>query len=76
MKLLRCKLCHGEMDIIGNPKAVFKKVKCRKCSYTNAVEKEKIEPEVIVIRKRQSEWFYLAMIANLNKDDIFIYYKT
>ena len=53
MKLLRCKLCHGEMDIIGNSRAVFKKVKCMKCGYTNAAEKP--TPEVLIIRKRKSE---------------------
>ena len=51
MKLLRCKICMGEMDIIGNNRDVNKKVKCRECGFTNvdAVQKE---PEVVVIRRR------------------------
>lgn len=50
MKLLRCKLCHGEMDVIGNERATHKKVKCRQCGYSN----ETIDklPEVVVLRKR------------------------
>ena len=50
MRLLKCKFCSGEMDIIGNEHAVNKKVKCRKCNYTNDIERK--EPEVLVMRKR------------------------
>lgn len=52
MKLLRCALCDGEADIIGNYKSVFKKVKCRKCNYTNSNTKEKPMPEVVIIKKK------------------------
>ncbi len=52
MKLLRCKLCRGEVDIIGNEKSIKKKVKCQKCNFTNDSE-QKDYPEVIVIRKRK-----------------------
>ena len=49
MRLLRCKLCHGEVDIIGNFRLVNKKIKCRKCKFTNSEEKQK-EPEIIIYR--------------------------
>ena len=52
MKLLRCKLCRGEMEIIGNEHAVNKKVRCLNCGFTNAEEPKK-EPEVMVIRPRR-----------------------
>lgn len=50
MKLLRCKLCRGEVDIIGNEKAVQKNIKCRKCGFTN--DDQKLVTEIIVIKKR------------------------
>lgn len=52
MKLLKCKFCSGEMDIIGNEHAINKKVKCRKCGFSNLNEPDRKEPEVMVIRKR------------------------
>lgn len=52
MKLLKCKLCYGEVDIIGNQYAINKKIKCRNCGFNNLEESEKKEPEVMVIRKR------------------------
>lgn len=51
MKFLRCKLCRGEMDIIGNERTINKKVKCTKCGFTNENEKQKT-PEIIIMRKR------------------------
>lgn len=51
MKLLKCKLCHGEVDIIGNFRAITKKIKCRECHYSNA-SKEKTLPEVVVLKKK------------------------
>lgn len=51
MKLLRCKLCHGEMDIINKDKSINKKVKCRKCKFSNYDESEKF-PEVVIIKKK------------------------
>jgi hypothetical protein len=50
MKILKCIICHGEADIINSDKSVVKKIKCRKCGFTNYVETK--EPEIIVIRKR------------------------
>jgi hypothetical protein len=52
MKLLKCKLCHGEVDIIGNFRGVTKKIKCLNCKYSNSSDKEKILPEVVVIKKK------------------------
>ena len=52
MKLLKCKLCSGEMEVLGNDRAVNKKVKCLKCGYTNANEPDRKGPEVVVIKKR------------------------
>jgi hypothetical protein len=52
MKLLKCIICKHEVDIIGNPRAVHKKIKCHnhKCLLSNNVETK--GPEVFVIRKR------------------------
>jgi hypothetical protein len=50
MKLLKCKVCMGEVDIVGNDRSINKKVKCRKCGFSN--ENEHRGPEVVVIRKR------------------------
>lgn len=55
MKLLKCKLCKHEMEIVANEKGVNKKVKClnSKCGYTN--ENDEVDqkgPEVIIMRKR------------------------
>jgi len=52
MKLLKCKFCAGEMDIIGNEHAINKKVKCRKCNFTNLNDAERKEPEILIMRKR------------------------
>lgn len=49
MKLLRCKICYSEVDIVDNEFSVVKKTKCRKCNYSNETEKG---PEVFVIRKK------------------------
>jgi hypothetical protein len=51
MKLLKCKLCSGEVDIIGNERSINKKIKCRKCGFSNEIESK--FPEVFVIRKRR-----------------------
>lgn len=52
MKLLKCKFCAGEMDIVGNEKSINKKVKCRTCNFNNVNDSERKEPEIIIIRKR------------------------
>ena len=50
MKLLKCKSCGGEVDIVGDQFLINKKIKCRDCGFSNCEEKK--EPEIIVIRKR------------------------
>jgi len=52
MKLLKCKLCGGEVDIVGNERAVNKKVKCNQCGFNNLDEQEK-KPPVIILKKRK-----------------------
>ncbi len=54
MKLLRCLLCRGEMDIVGGEQSVNKKVKCRQCGYSNETDQNRKVPEVVVIRKRNN----------------------
>lgn len=51
MKLLRCKICDGEMEIIGGFHSVFKKVKCKQCNFSNENEFNKKSPEIIIIKK-------------------------
>lgn len=50
MKLLKCLLCNGEADIIGNEFAVNKIIRCQRCGYSNNTPKK--EPEVVIIKKR------------------------
>ena len=52
MKLLKCKLCAGEIEIIGNENCVLKKIKCKKCGYSNVNDFIKKEPEIVIIKKR------------------------
>lgn len=52
MKLLKCRVCSGDMEIVGNERAINKKVKCLKCGFTNANEQGRKEPEVVVLKKR------------------------
>lgn len=52
MKLLKCKLCSGEVDIVGGDFSINKKIKCSKCGFTNETLKIKL-PEVYVLRKRK-----------------------
>lgn len=54
MKLLRCKVCCGEIDIIGTNKSILKRIKCKKCGFNNfkqfAENKPKKSTEVIVLK--------------------------
>lgn len=52
MKFLKCKLCSGEVDVVGNERSINKKTKCKKCGFTYGAPVESKGPEVIVIRKR------------------------
>ncbi len=50
MSIINCLFCKGELEIIGNLKGFEKKVKCKKCKFTNvSIEKE---PEVTIIRRK------------------------
>ena len=52
MKILQCMYCKGELEILLD-KGFTKKVKCLSCGFTNSAAEPK-EPEVVVIRRRQS----------------------
>lgn len=52
MKILKCRVCDGEVDIIANHRSVSKKIKCRKCKYTNNNEKNN-QPEIVILRKKK-----------------------
>ena len=52
MKFLKCAICNGEVDIIYTDRSINKKIKCRKCGFTNSSATK--EPEIIIIRKRPS----------------------
>lgn len=49
MKFLRCKLCQGEVDVIGNDHSFHKKTKCSKCGYST----EPVGTEVLFINRRK-----------------------
>jgi hypothetical protein len=53
MKLLKCALCEGEVDIIGNEHSITPKTKCRKCGLGPTEEVK--GPEIIIMRKRHIE---------------------
>jgi hypothetical protein len=53
MKLLKCKICMGEVDFTTEDRSINRKVKCRKCGFTN--DNENKGPEILVIRKRPSQ---------------------
>jgi hydrogenase maturation factor HypF (carbamoyltransferase family) len=47
-KFLRCKICKGEIELNDNERTVARKVKCRKCGFSNETK----GPEVVILRKR------------------------
>ena len=51
MKLLKCIVCNGEVDIVGNEYAINKLIQCRQCGFSNQNVAKK-EPEVVIIKKR------------------------
>lgn len=55
MKLLKCKMCNGEVDIVGGEFSVNKKIKCRKCKFSNVNDFNNISPEIVIIKKRNSD---------------------
>jgi DNA-directed RNA polymerase subunit RPC12/RpoP len=52
MKLLKCLICAGEVDVVGNERNINKKIRCRQCGFNNVDEPAKKEPEVLIIRRR------------------------
>jgi hypothetical protein len=52
MKLLRCKFCRGEVEIIDGWHNFKKRIKCCKCGFTNNHAVEQKGPEIFVIKKR------------------------
>jgi hypothetical protein len=52
MKLLKCILCSGEIEIIGNEKGVCKKVQCLNCGFNNEHDFKTKQPEIIFLKKR------------------------
>ena len=50
MKFLRCKICSNEVDLLNDDHSSLKKIKCRKCGFTN--ENTIKGPEIVIIRKR------------------------
>ena len=55
MKFLKCIICNGEVDIVDSDRSSNKKIKCRKCGFANGVQAEAKSPEIIIIRRRQTE---------------------
>jgi hypothetical protein len=53
MKLLKCKACDGEVEIMDNDKDFNKKIKCLDCGFNNIGETVLKKPEIIVIKKRR-----------------------
>jgi len=54
LKFLKCIICNGEIDINSNSEYIMnKKVKCRKCGFSNC--KDKKEPEIFFISKKYVE---------------------
>lgn len=52
MKILKCIVCGGEVDILEYNGSITKKIKCRCCGFTNSTFLKKKEPEILIIRKR------------------------
>lgn len=53
MELLKCRVCGGEMDIVGAESSVNKKVKCNKCGFNNINLQDNKFPEIVIINKRR-----------------------
>ena len=55
MKLFRCIICGGEIEIIdATDGSINKKVKCLKCGFTNFNDHKSKEPEIIIIKRKSS----------------------
>lgn len=52
MKLLKCKVCGGEVEIINNDRSINKKIKCLDCGFNNLDEQPSKKTEVVILKKR------------------------
>lgn len=52
MKLLKCKVCGGEVEIINNDRSVNKKIKCLDCGFNNIDENTSKKIEIVVLKRR------------------------
>ena len=52
MKLLKCKACGGEVEILDSDSSVNKKIKCLDCGFNNTGESLQKKPEVVIMRRR------------------------
>ena len=50
MEYLKCIICGGEVDIVESVHSINKKIKCKKCGFTNTNKRK--EPEVLIIRRK------------------------
>lgn len=57
MKIFKCKICSGEIDIMDiESHTTDKVVKCRRCGFTNSGNKPEVkEPEIFIIRKKKCQ---------------------
>lgn len=55
MKFLKCIICNGEVDIVDPDRGTNKKIKCRKCGFTNGSQEDSKSPEIVIIRRRPTE---------------------
>jgi transcriptional regulator NrdR family protein len=58
MKILKCIMCKGEVDIVNSDSSsnnkIKCKIKCKKCGFTNINIKTIKEPEIVVIKKKHT----------------------
>ena len=52
MKILKCIICSGEVDILYDDRSSNKKIKCKICGFTNCSTKEPKDPEIVIIRRK------------------------
>ena len=54
MKILKCIICNGEVELVVEDRSTNKKVRCNKCGFTNCITPNIKEPEIFIIRKRKT----------------------
>lgn len=56
MRILKCRMCCGEMELAPGEHGIVRHARCIECGYSGNVtsaDEEKNEPEVVVIRKKR-----------------------